>query len=179
MFAFRKEDANKVVSHSIVIQSIEDIGRLEVVRYNVKDIVEYKKIREWLPNAKTLLMVSGEIIVCIDLSKITSKDIQIIGDSIYLTLPEPEICHTAVKHSDSKVYNLEFGLWESEQIMDEAYRHAEKQLEIEAQKLDIRSKSRENTANLLTPILQSMGFKHVTITLRPRVQEFGGMSGKP
>ena len=174
----RKREAKEVISHSVIVQSIEDIGRLEVIRYNVRDIVEYKKIREWLPNAKTLLMVSGEIVVCIDLSKIASNDIRTSGDSIYLTLPEPEICHTKIKHSESKVYNLEFGLWESEEIMDEAYRYAEKQLEIEALKLNIRDKSRENTANLLTPILHSMGFKYVAISLKPQVREFGGFSNK-
>lgn len=173
-----KKQANEVISHSILLQNIEDIGRLEVVRYNIKDIIEYKKVREWLPNAKTLLMVSGEIIVCIDLTKIGADDIQTYGDSISLTLPEPEICHTAIKHSDSKVYNLEFGLWESEEIMDQAYRYAERQLELEAQKLNIRDKSRENAANLLTPVLQSMGFKYITVTLKPHRQKLGYLSDK-
>lgn len=173
-----KKQANEVISHSILLQNIEDIGRLEVVRYNIKDIIEYKKVREWLPNAKTLLMVSGEIIVCIDLTKIGADDIQTYGDSISLTLPEPEICHTAIKHSNSKVYNLEFGLWESEEIMDQAYRYAERQLELEAQKLNIRDKSRENAANLLTPVLRSMGFKYITVTLKPHRQELGYLSDK-
>lgn len=173
-----KKQANEIISHSILLQNIEDIGRLEVVRYNIKDIIEYKKVREWLPNAKTLLMVSGEIIVCIDLTKIGADDIQTYGDSISLTLPEPEICHTAIKHSDSKVYNLEFGLWESEEIMDQAYRYAERQLELEAQKLNIRDKSRENAANLLAPVLRSMGFKYITVTLKPHRQELGYLSDK-
>jgi hypothetical protein len=59
---------------------------------------------------------------------------------------------------------MQFGLWESTQIADEAYRQAEKQLREQAAKLDMDSKSRDSAVNLLRPILQAMGFDHIFIT---------------
>ncbi len=152
------------VSHTMIVQKIEDLGNLEVVQYNIQDLMEYKKVRQWLPNAKTALIVSGEVIGCIDLTKVKPEDIYTSGDSIRLRLPAPEICHIKINHSESRIYDMQFGLWESTQIADEAYRYAENELRRQAMKLDITSKSRDNAVNLLRPILQAMGFEYVYIT---------------
>lgn len=167
IFTGRKSDKSKVeISHNMVVEKIESLGNLEVLKYSIQDIMEYKKVRQWLPNAKTAMIVAGEVIYCVDLTKLTPDDIYTSSDSIRLQLPAPEVCHVKVDHSKSKVYNLEFGLWESERIVDEAYRHAEKQLQEQATRLDMETKSRSNTIDLLNPILKAMGFNHVLITFR-------------
>ncbi|WP_029902331.1 DUF4230 domain-containing protein [Prevotella sp. 10(H)] len=159
-----KSEDKVEVSHNIIVQKIESLGNLEVLKYNIQDMVEYKKIRQWLPNAKTALIVSGEVICCVDLTRLRPEDIYTSGDSIRLTLPAPEVCHVNIDHSASRIYDMQFGLWETTEIADEAYRHAESQLREQAQKLDMDSKSRDNTVNLLRPILQAMGFNDVMIT---------------
>lgn len=167
MYLFRigkSSDAGEEVSHTLIVEKIESLGNLEVLKYNIQDIVEYKKIRQWLPNAKTALLISGEVICCIDLAKLSKEDIYTSGDSIRLQLPAPEICHTKIDHTKSRIYDMQYGLWESTEIADAAYRSAEKQLKERAQELDIESKSRDNAVNLLRPILQSMGFEHIFIS---------------
>lgn len=165
LFSVKDKGGDKVeVSHNMIVEKIESLGNLEVLKYNIQDMVEYKKVRHWLPNAKTALIVSGEVICCIDLTRLKSKDIYTSGDSIRLTLPAPEVCHVTIDHSASRIYDMQFGLWESTQIADEAYRQAEKQLREQAEKLDMDSKSRDSAVNLLRPILQAMGFEHILIT---------------
>lgn len=165
LFSGKDKGGDKVeVSHNMIVEKIENLGNLEVLKYNIQDMVEYKKVRQWLPNAKTALIVSGEVICCIDLTRLKPEDIHTSGDSIRLTLPAPKVCHVAIDHSASRIYDMQFGLWESTEIADEAYRQAEKQLREQAIKLDMDSKSRDNAVNLLRPILQAMGFEHVFIT---------------
>lgn len=161
-----KQKSKTEISHSTLVENIEQIGNLEVVKYNIKDIIEYKKIRQWLPNAKTALVISGEVTICIDLTKVKAHDIYTMGDTIALTLPQPEICHTSINHSQSKIYNMEFGLWESEILVDEAYKRAELYLKEQSLELDYKEKAYENTHSLLTPLLHSMGFKHVIINFK-------------
>lgn len=163
-----KKEAEAEISHTMIIEKIESLGNLEVLKYSIQDIVEYKKIRQWFPNAKAAILISGEIISCVDLPKISPEDIYTSGDSIRLNLPSPEICHVKIDHSKSRVYDVKYGLWESIEIVDEAYKSAEKQLKERAQELDIKPKSRDNAVNLLTPILNSMGFKHVLISFDNR-----------
>lgn len=160
------KDGQITISHNMVVEKIESMGNLEVLKYNIQDIVKYEKARQWLPNAKTAIVVVGEVIYCVDLTKIKAEDVIVAGDSIQLILPAPEVCHVKVDHSQSHIYNIEYGFWESDEIIDDAYRYAEKELERQATQLDMTSKSRDNTVTLLRPLLQAMGFNQVMITFR-------------
>ncbi|MFV0417993.1 MAG: DUF4230 domain-containing protein [Dysgonomonas sp.] len=159
-----KGEEKEEISHTMIVEKIENLGNLEVLKYNIQDIMEYRKVRQWLPDAKTALVVSGEIICCVDLTKLKPEDIYTSGDSIRLRLPAPEVCHTKVDHTKSRIYDMQYGLWESAEIADAAYRSAEKQLSERAIELDIEGKSRDNAVNLLKPILEAMGFKSIFIT---------------
>lgn len=164
LFTGKKENPEIKVSHEMIVDKIERLGNLEVVKFHIQDVIEYEKMRRWLPNAKTALVVSGEIIGCIDLTKLRPEDIYTSADSVRLHLPAPEICHVKIDHNKSKVFNTEYALWDTSKIVDEAYRAAEVHLQEEAQKLDFETQSRSNTLILLQPILEAMGFKHVLIT---------------
>jgi hypothetical protein len=160
-----KKNESKVV-HELLLQQVEEIGRLELVRYNIQDIVEYEKMRNWLPNSRTILMVSGEVVACIDLALLTEDDITVEGDSVALLLPIPEICHVKIDHSRSKVYDVKFGLWDTPDLVDEAYREAEKEIHNKALEMGLVSQSRDSAVKLLTPILQALGFEKITINFR-------------
>ncbi|MDR2949015.1 MAG: DUF4230 domain-containing protein [Prevotella sp.] len=164
----QKKNSTVQISHSMVLEKVESLGNLEVTRYSIQDMMEYKKVRRWLPNAKTALVVSGEVICCVDLTKLKPEDIKVTDKTIHLQLPSPEICHVKIDHSKSRIYNMEFGLWESTKIVDEAYSFAEKQLDEKARQLDMLSQSRDNTVNLLKPILEAMGFEEVIISFSPQ-----------
>lgn len=161
-----KKNSTVQISHDMILQKIESLGNLEVTKYSIQDMMEYKKVRRWLPNAKTALIVSGEVICCVDLTKLKAEDIEVSEKTIRIQLPSPEICHVKIDHSKSRVYNMEYGLWESTEIVDDAYTFAEKQLNEKARQLDMLSQSRDNTVNLLKPILQAMGFEEVIITFK-------------
>lgn len=160
-----------IINHTLILNKIESVGNLEVVKCNVQDVIEYKKIRQWLPNAKTALLVQGEIIACIDLTQIKEDEINISGDSIALLLPVPEICHVKINHSQSKIYDTKYGLWESAQLVDEAYKYAQKELELRAKQINLKEEARTNTIHLLTPMFNTMGFNSVTIMFRDDFQK--------
>ncbi|NDW19696.1 DUF4230 domain-containing protein [Dysgonomonas sp. 216] len=151
------------VRHDAILTQVEELGRLELVRYNIRDIVEYKKIRQWLPNSKTALIVVGEVTACVDLTKIEKEDINVVGDSVHITLPIPEICHFKIDHSQSRVYDVQFGLLETSRLVDEAYRVAEKQIYNHALEMGIANESRASAEKLLVPLLKALGFKKVSI----------------
>jgi len=167
MYLISQRKSNKVqISHDMILQKIESLGNLEVTKYNFQDMMEYKKVRRWLPNAKTALVISGEVICCVDLTKITPEDINVSEKTIRLELPAPEICHVKIDHSKSHIYNMEFGLWQSTKIVDEAYTFAEQHLNEKAKQLDMVGQSRDNAVNLLKPLLEAMGFEEVVITFK-------------
>ena len=155
-----------MVTHNMLVQQIEDLGRLEVVRYNIQDLMEFEKKRNWLPNSVTSVKIVGEVTGCIDLAKIKPEDIRVEKDSASILLPDPEICNWKIDHSKSKVYNVKYGLWETEELVDQAYKEAESKLYKEAQNMGIEKESRENSKKVLTPILRGLGFKRIHISFK-------------
>lgn len=161
-----KDEERVYISHDMLTQQIEQLGNLEVVKYTIQDMMEYEKTRKWFPNSKAQVKVVGEVIACVDLTKIVSDDIYTEGDSVSLILPIPEICHYKLDHSRSKVYNVEYGLWETAELVDEAYKQAEQHLYTESLKMGIAEQSRTNTIMVLTPLLKGLGFKRISIGFR-------------
>lgn len=162
----KTDDERVYVTHDMLTQQIEQLGNLEVVKYTIQDMMEYEKMRKWLPNSKAQVKVVGEVIACVDLTKITAEDVYTEGDSVSLILPIPEICHYKLDHSRSKVYNVEYGLWETADLVDEAYKHAEQHLYTESLKMGIAAESRTNTIKVLTPLLKGLGFNRISIGFR-------------
>lgn len=155
-----------VVTHDMILEQVEEIGKLELLKYNIRDIIEYKKERSWLPNSKTALIVVGEIVACIDLSKILRDDIVIKNDSINLTLPLPEICYSKIDHTRSRVYDVKYGLWEAHELVDEAYKEAETQIHNQTINMGIITDSKQSAIKILTSLLNSFGFKKISINFK-------------
>jgi len=167
IFLLKGSPKNEVhMTHDVIIHQIEELGNLEVVKYNIQDIMEYTKMRRWLPNSKTSLQISAEVIACVDLTQIEKDDIYTNKDSVSLILPIPEICHHKIDHSRSRVYNVEYGFWETANLVDEAYKEAERHIYQEAINMGIAKESRQNAVKVLTPILRGLGFTKIHIGFR-------------
>jgi len=154
------------INHDMVLEQVEELGRLELIKYNIRDIIEYRKMRDWLPNSKTVLIVVGEVTACVDLSKINKEDIYVKEDSVNIILPIPEICHFKIDHARSRVYDVQYGLWDTYKLVDEAYRDAEQQIYSQALKMGIAEESRESAIKFLTPLLNNLGFKKVSLQFK-------------
>ena len=57
----KESEPQTIVSHNMGVEKIESLGNLEGIKYSIQDIMEYQKVRQWLPNAKTTLIQVGDI----------------------------------------------------------------------------------------------------------------------
>ncbi|MGA0557400.1 DUF4230 domain-containing protein [Larkinella sp. VNQ87] len=153
-------------TQTVVLQEVTELGKLELVKYRFKDIVEHQLVREWLPNPKAVLIVEGEAIGCLDLTKITADDIIAEGDSLIVHLPDPEICSYKIDHRRSRVFNTEYAFFEEAQLVSEAYRRAESQIRQSAQNSGILEQTRQNADKILKPMLERISGKKVFLTTR-------------
>lgn len=156
----------EVVKHNMVIDKIEAIGKLELVKYHIKDIVEHTTEMDWWPDPKVVLIVSGEVAACVDLSKVDSTDISIKQNEITVMLPAPEVCYFKVNHQDSKVYNIDDKFLDQAKLIDKAYRQAEAQVKAAALKMGILDETKKNAQMILKPMLESFSEKKVTILFK-------------
>ncbi|MBC8109809.1 MAG: DUF4230 domain-containing protein [Verrucomicrobia bacterium] len=162
------------ITHQTVLQEITAMGKLELVKFTFKDVVEYKKgatgyqtINQFLPDAKAVLIVVGEAIGCIDLTKIQTDDVIEQGDTVIVYLPEPELCVFKINHQQSKLYDLNNGYFiEKGKMIDEAYKVAEKQVQKSALEMGILTQTNENARKILGPTLEKISGKKVLLHQR-------------
>ncbi len=163
-FLGKKKNVESTIStHQEVVEKVEAIGKLELVRMNIRDVLEHKIVREWLPNAKAVLIINGEAVGCIDLQKVKKDDISISKDTLKIKLPDPEICYCKIDHSKSKVYETSNEFFSGAQLVDGAYIEAEKQLRQTVLNAGILEQTKTNAVILLKPFFETLGFKHTII----------------
>ena len=160
------DDNKQVITNNMVVEKIEAIGKLEVVRFYIKDIIEHTTELEWWPDPKVILIVSGEVIGCIDLSKIDSSSVIITPEEITITLPNPEICSFKVNHEESKVYNVHSKMMSEAHLIDKAYKEAESSLKAAAIKMNIYDHVKINSKILLQPMIENFTGKKVIIRFK-------------
>ncbi|WP_439555066.1 DUF4230 domain-containing protein [Dyadobacter sp.] len=161
-FGFGLENKTET-THTLVLQEISAMGKLELVKYNFKDVVEREVVKTFLPNAKAVLIVQGEAIGCVDLTQVEIADISSEDETLVVNMPEPELCVFKIDHSKSKIYNTEFAFSEEGKLVEEAYKDAEKQILKSAQDMGILEQTKENARKILTPVLEKASGKKVVL----------------
>lgn len=161
-FGFKMEDQTET-THTLVLQEISAMGKLELVKYNFKDVVEREVVKTFLPNAKAVLIVQGEAIGCVDLTQVEIADISSEDETLVVNMPEPELCVFKIDHSKSRIYNTEFAFSEEGKLVEEAYKEAEKQILKSAQDMGILEQTKENARKILTPVLEKASGKKVVL----------------
>lgn len=149
------------VSHNVLLQQISSMGKLELVKYNFRDVVESKIKKDLLPDAKVLLIVSGEATGCLDLTKIRLGDITEKDSILVVHLPDPEICSYKIDHSKSKVYDTQYAFLDEAKLVDNAFQKAENQIAQNAKDMGILEQTKKSAEQILKPFIENVSKKRV------------------
>jgi hypothetical protein len=188
-FGRKKEDVLLINSHTI-LEKVERLGRLELVRYHYREILDYNRlsqakisgsaalrIDDYEPDLKAVMIAAGEAVGCIDLGLVQEQDIQLQGDSVLVVrLPAPQLCYHRLDMSQTRVLRFERGSWwsklftgseEESEVLQRAYRHAEAEIRDSALKQGILEETRNSVHSMLQPMLESMTGRRVILQFRP------------
>ena len=160
---FRRDDRT---AQSIILKEVTALGKLELVRYTFKDIVEHEQLNTFLPNANAVLIVEGEATGCIDLTRIALNDITTSADSVTIRLPRPELCSWKINHDRSRVYDTRFSFLDDSQLVSDAYRQAERQIRQSALNGGILQQTRQNADRMLRPLLAKLSGRRVGLVFQ-------------
>ena len=170
-------DKKTVVKHGVVLQKLEALGKLELVKYQFKEITEVKNTSQWKmffnsysPDMKAALITSGEAVGCMDLTRIKAEDINIIADSLIISLPPPELCYYKIDLENSRIYDLETGYLatdeEEREFVEEVYKSAETQIKKAALDSGILSQTQSNARQFLTTFLEEVSGRKVRLNFK-------------
>lgn len=150
-------------SHNLVLKEMAVLGKLELSNFSFRDVVEQELVRDYLPNPKAILIVQGEAIGCLDLTKIKPADIATKDDTLIVHLPEPELCSYRIDHSKSRIYDTEYAFMNEQALINEAYTSAEAKIKQSALDMGILEQTKKNAELVLKPLLESISGKKVLL----------------
>jgi len=156
------------VTETGMVQKITSMGKLELVKYEMKDIVDQREVHPILPDSRVLFLAVGEVTACIDLTKVRRSDITQTKDSVIVFLPQPEICYALLDHQKSKVYDIT-GAWFEESaknMVEDVYKLGEKKILDNANEMNVLGMARQNAQLIFKPLLEGISGKTVVLKFR-------------
>lgn len=155
-----------------VVQKIQRLSRLETVVYSLDTVVEGSHSSPVLPDLlagdRLLLVVHGQSIAGVDLSKLRPEDVHIDSGahSIRVVLPPSQLFTTTLDNQHTRVYARSTGLLVpvDQNLESETRAKAEDQLQKAALEDGILDAARKNARATVTALLSSLGFQQVDVT---------------
>lgn len=158
------------VNEDVMVQKITSMGKLELVKYSMKDVIEKKESHMILPDERVLFLAVGEVTACIDLTKIRKEDIvqSASHDTVTVTMPKAEICYVRLDHQRSRVYDITGALFpgNAKNMVEDIYKIAEKRLLANANEMNIIGKAQDNAQLIFRPMLENISGKTVLIRFK-------------
>lgn len=188
-----KKGQTEIINATTVLEKVEALGKMELVRYKFREMYDYQSISQgklsgetllktynFKPDLKALLIASGEAVGCIDLKRLEPDDVSVAGDTLYVRLPEPELCYHKLDLENTHVYHFERSGWwsrffsndeEVKRTIEKAYKNAEKQILRAALDGGILEETNKNAHLILKPMLERMSGKTVVLQSSLPAQE--------
>ena len=178
-FSFQRMEGGKEIYQNTILNRVDQMGKMELVKYSFQEVTEIKKMADYIdfklfkyrpiPDARAVLISQGSATGCIDLSLITEEDLTERNDTLYVTLPPPELCYFKIDLENSRLYDLKVTYMseaDRKSFIQELYRVAEKEIRDTAMETGILDQTRENAQIILKPLFESISGKTVMIQVK-------------
>ena len=179
----------EVVNTRLILEKVEELGKIELIKYNYHEIFDYQQLSEgkikgstalrqfdYSPDLKAVLITRGEAVGCIDLTQLRLTDILFQNDTLIVHLPDPELCYYKLDLENTRVYDFERSSWwsrifpdeeETKGVIEGAYREAERQIRISALESGILEETKNNAEAMLRPLIEKFADKPVIFIYHP------------
>ena len=171
-------ETTTVRSQPVILKSITNLSRYEAASGSFEVVVDLTKrtslIPSFLEGSETLFVGQGTDIAFVDFSQLKSHAITMNADrtSVAVTLPKPQLQPAALNVSQSYVYAQQQGLFNrignffsgNPNSQQQVYQIAQQKIQTAARQSPLLAEAQKNTEGMLTGMLTSLGFQHVTVT---------------
>lgn len=149
-----------------IVNEIRTLARLETIQYTVEKVITAETGQGpfgFLFGDRLLFVAHGMVIAGIDLAKVDQSDFWMVGDVLYVHLPEPEIFIATLDNDQSYVYHRDTGVLTHGDInLETAARQvAEDEIENAALEDGILDLARQNAESYLYRLLRDLGYPEV------------------
>jgi hypothetical protein len=171
-------ETTTVRSQPVILKSITNLSRYEAASGSFEVVVDLTKraslIPSFLEGSETLFIGQGTDIAFVDFATLKKGAITVNKDrtSVTVTLPKPQLEPAVLNVSQSYVYAQQQGLFNrignffsgNPNSQQQVYQIAQQKIQTAARQSPLLTEAQKNTEGMLTGMLTSLGFQHVTVT---------------
>jgi hypothetical protein len=171
-------ETTTVRSQPVILKSITNLSRYEAASGSFQVVVDLTKrsslIPSFLEGSETLFIGQGTDIAFVDFATLKNGAISVSKDrtSVTVTLPKPQLEPAVLNVNQSYVYAEQQGLLNrvgnffsgNPNSQQQVYQIAQDKIETAAKQSPLLADAQKNTQGMLTGMLTSLGFQHVTVT---------------
>jgi hypothetical protein len=174
-------ETTTVRSQPVILKSITNLSRYEAASGSFQVVVDLTKrsslIPSFLEGSETLFIGQGTDIAFVDFATLKSGAITVNSNrtSVTVTLPKPQLEPAVLNVNQSYVYAEQQGLFNrignffsgNPNSQQQVYQIAQGKIETAAKQSPLLADAQKNTEGMLTGMLTSLGFQHVTVDFIP------------
>ncbi len=174
-------ETTTVRSQPVILKSITNLSRYEAASGSFQVVVDLTKrssiIPSFLEGSETLFIGQGTDIAFVDFATLKNQAITVNKDrtSVTVTLPKPQLEPAVLNVNQSYVYAQQQGLFNrvgnffsgNPNSQQQVYQIAQQKIGTAARQSPLLADAQKNTEGMLTGMLTSLGFQHVTVTFGP------------
>ena len=171
-------ETTTVSTQPAILKSISQLSRYEAANGEFQVVVDLTKRNGILPGflagSETLFVGQGSDIAFVDFSHLKSPDITVSQDrkTVHVMLPKAQLEPAVLNVNQSYVFAQQSGLFtrignffggnpNSEQ---QVYILAQQKIQTAAAASQLRTDAQNNMKSMLTSMMTSLGFQHITVT---------------
>jgi hypothetical protein len=174
-------ETTTVRSQPVILKSITNLSRYEAASGSFEVVVDLTKrtslIPSFLAGSETLFIGQGTDIAFVDFATLKNTAITVNKDrtSVTVTLPKPQLEPAVLNVNQSYVYAQQQGLFNrignffsgNPNSQQQVYQIAQQKIQTAARQSPLLTEAQKNTEGMLTGMLTSLGFQHVTVAFGP------------
>ena len=165
---FYEEDPAQTTTGPVVVEGVQDLNRLATVRWRESVIVTREsggtELERFLAGEKVLLVATGDVEAGVDLASLGRDDVKVNGETVTISLPEPEILSVSLDEQKTGVYDRDFGplnLHPDDDLVEQARAAAVDRIEQAARDEDILDQAEQNAEDSIRAFVRTLGFEEV------------------
>ncbi|NJR51983.1 MAG: DUF4230 domain-containing protein [Leptolyngbyaceae cyanobacterium CSU_1_3] len=170
------QPAPKVEARSIVIQQIRDASELTTAVFTMEAVVPTQQDATIgglvVGRTKLLYIAYGEVRAGVDLSSLTPESVQVVGETLRLRLPPPQILDSKIDITRSKVYDYNRGVLGlgpdvAPALQELAQKEALQKIQATATADGILQRANDRAKLVVTQMIKVPGIQEVLVETQP------------
>jgi hypothetical protein len=159
-----------------LLLALDDLSEFHAATGTFQVVIDQERDTPWVPSVisgeRTRFLATGSVDAYVDFRGLDEQRVAVSGDGVTITLPAPQLDDVRIDPDNSRVLDRDRGVVERVGAMlrdggrgdGELYGLAERKLSAAAGSSDLRGRAEENTREMLTGLVRSLGYEQVTVT---------------